>query len=41
MQRDKMSDLIKGYVCILVVFGHVIMGIRKAGIGTPGGGYYY
>lgn len=28
--RDKFVDCLKGYACILVVFGHVIMGIRKA-----------
>lgn len=31
MNRDKLVDSLKGYACILVVFGHVIMGIRKAG----------
>lgn len=39
MERDKASDLLKGYACFLVVFGHVIMGIRKAGIEIPWGGY--
>ena len=37
MQRDRVSDLLKGYACFLVVFGHVIMGIRNAGINIPGG----
>lgn len=35
-QRDEMADSLKGYACLLVVFGHVIMGIRKAGgVGFP------
>lgn len=33
--RDVLIDQIKGYACILVAFGHVIMGIRKSGISTP------
>lgn len=32
IKRDKLTDLLKGYACFLVVLGHVIMGIRKAGI---------
>ena len=35
IKRDKLTDLLKGYACFLVVFGHVIMGIRKAGIDIP------
>lgn len=34
-KRDKLVDALKGYACFLVVFGHVIMGIRKAGIDSP------
>ena len=34
-ERDKLVDCLKGYACFLVVFGHVIMGIRKAGIDVP------
>lgn len=37
-KRDKLVDCLKGYACFLVVFGHVIMGIRKSGI--AGGGIY-
>lgn len=33
--RDRFVDQLKGLACFLVVFGHVIMGIRKAGIPTP------
>ena len=33
--RDSFVDQLKGLACFLVVFGHVIMGIRKAGIPTP------
>ena len=33
--RNKLVDMLKGYVCFLVVFGHVIMGIRKANIQVP------
>lgn len=35
MKRDKLVDCLKGYACFLVVFGHVIMGIRNAGIVCP------
>lgn len=35
--RDKLVDALKGYACFLVVFGHVIMGIRKCGINIPYG----
>lgn len=38
-KRDKLADLLKGYACLLVVFGHVIMGIRKASIVIPNGMY--
>lgn len=34
--RDSFVDQLKGLACFLVVFGHVIMGIRKAGVSTPG-----
>lgn len=33
--RDSFIDQLKGLACFLVVFGHVIMGIRKTGIPTP------
>lgn len=33
--RDSFVDQLKGLACFLVVFGHVIMWIRKAGISTP------
>lgn len=35
--RNKLVDALKGYACFLVVFGHVIMGIRKAGVDIPYG----
>ena len=35
MKRDKLVDCLKGYACFLVVLGHVIMGIRNAGIVCP------
>lgn len=35
MNRDKLTDCLKGYACLLVVFGHVIQGIRNAGIIVP------
>lgn len=35
--RDKLVDALKGYACILVAFGHVIMGVRKCGIEIPYG----
>ena len=34
-QRDRLADCLKGYACLLVVFGHVIMGVRHAGVNTP------
>ncbi len=33
--RDTFVDRLKGYACFLVVFGHVIMGIRIAGVEVP------
>lgn len=33
--RDSFVDQLKGVACFLVVFGHVIMRIRKAGIPSP------
>ena len=36
MERNVLVDRLKGYACFLVLFGHVIMGIRKAGIEMPG-----
>jgi fucose 4-O-acetylase-like acetyltransferase len=35
MERNTLIDKLKGYACFLVLFGHVIMGIRVAGIGIP------
>lgn len=35
MQRNTLVDKLKGYACFLVLFGHVIMGIRLAGINIP------
>lgn len=36
MERNVWVDRSKGYACFLVLFGHVIMGMRKAGIDMPG-----
>lgn len=36
-QRNLLSDELKGYACLLVLFGHVIRGIREAGIPFPTG----
>ena len=35
MERNILVDKLKGYACFLVLFGHVIMGIRLAGIDIP------
>ncbi len=35
MERNVLIDKLKGYACFLVLFGHVIMGIRLAGIPIP------
>lgn len=35
MKRNVLVDRLKGYACFLVVFGHVIMGVRLAGIDIP------
>ena len=35
MERNVLADRLKGYACFLVLFGHVIMGIRLAGIDIP------
>ncbi len=35
MERNVLVDRLKGYACFLVLFGHVIMGIRLAGIDIP------
>lgn len=35
MERNVLVDRLKGYACFLVLFGHVIRGIRSAGIGIP------
>ena len=35
MERNVLVDRLKGYACFLVLFGHVIRGIRTAGIDIP------
>lgn len=35
MERNILVDKLKGYACFLVLFGHVTMGIRLAGIAIP------
>lgn len=35
MERNLLVDRLKGYACFLVLFGHVIMGVRVAGIHIP------
>lgn len=35
MERNVLVDKLKGYACFLVLFGHVIMGIRLAEINIP------
>ena len=35
MERNVLIDRLKGYACFLVLFGHVIRGIRTAGIDIP------
>lgn len=35
MKRDKNVDFLKGYACLLVIFGHVILGIETSGIAVP------
>lgn len=35
MERDKLTDMLKGYACLLVVFGHIIIGIRTSGMAVP------
>ena len=35
MERNVLVDRLKGYACFLVLFGHVIRGIRTAGIPVP------
>lgn len=35
MERNILVDKLKGYACFLVLFGHVIMGIRLSGINIP------
>lgn len=34
-ERNVLVDRLKGYACFLVLFGHVIMGIRLAGVEVP------
>ena len=36
MERDKLTDMLKGYACLLVIFGHIIIGIRTSGMAVPG-----
>ena len=33
MKRNETVDCLKGYACFLVLFGHVILGIRTMGGG--------
>ena len=35
MERNTLVDKLKGYACFLVLFGHVIMGMRNAGVNMP------
>lgn len=35
MERNILVDKLKGYACFLVLFGHVIMGVRLASINIP------
>lgn len=35
VRRNTFVDCLKVYACILVVFGHVILGLRNAGIVVP------
>lgn len=35
MERNILVDRLKGYACFLVLFGHVIMGIRLLGVDIP------
>lgn len=35
MERNVLVDRLRGYACFLVLFGHVIRGIRTAGIPVP------
>ncbi len=35
MERNVLVDKLKGYACFLVLFGHVIMGVRLSEISTP------
>ncbi len=35
MERNVLVDKLKGYACFLVLFGHVIMGVRLAGVDIP------
>lgn len=35
MERNVLVDRLKGYACFLVLFGHVIRGIRTSGINIP------
>ena len=35
MARDRFADVLKGYACLLVIFGHVLIGIRTSGTAVP------
>ena len=35
MERNVLVDKLKGYACFLVLFGHVIMGVRLSGVNIP------
>lgn len=34
-KRDALVDCLKGYACLLVVIGHIILGIRNSGLAVP------
>ena len=35
MERNILADRLKGYACFLVLFGHVILGMRSGGVKVP------
>lgn len=35
MERNRLADRLKGYACFLVLFGHVILGMRNSGVEMP------
>ena len=34
-ERNKLVDCLRGYACLLIEFGHVILGVRNASIDVP------